>query len=301
MPFRIVAITASLWLASWGLVGCNSGVPAPEKGQVLAEVNKKQITVEEFNKEIEKIPPFIRPMFTQSDKGKREFLDDLITREVVFQEAGRQGLDKDPEYLKRLEEFQRNALLEVLLKKEVEDKASVTEEEVKQYYAAHKEEYRDDKVRASHILVKTEEEARAVEQELKKGRSFAELAKKHSTDAASKKSGGDLGEFSRGQMIPEFERAAFTLKKGEMSGIVRSEYGYHLIKVTDRKEGKLQEITQVSGQIRQKLVRDRQRQVFEAWIAGLKKAATIHVNDELLKSAGGGAAGEAPAAKPKGE
>jgi peptidyl-prolyl cis-trans isomerase C len=279
-------------------------VPTPEKGQVLAEVNKKPITVEEFHKELEKIPPFIRPMFTQSEKGKREFLDDLITREVVYQEAKRQELEKDPEYLKRLEEFQRNALLEALLKKEVEDKAPVADEEVKQFYAAHKEEYRDDKVRASHILVKTEEEAKSVEQEIKKGRSFAELAKKHSTDAASRKTGGDLGEFSRGQMIPEFERAAFTLKKGEMSGIVRSEYGYHLIKVTDRKEGKLQELAQVSGQIRQKLVREKQRQIFEAWIAGLKKAAGIHVNDELLKSAGGGAppqAGEAPAAKPKGE
>lgn len=298
MQIPLIAILATASLALIGFPGCDTQVPTPEKGQVLAEVNKKQITVEEFSKEIEKIPPFIRPMFTQSDKGKREFLDDLITREVVFQEAGRQGLDKDPEYLKRLEEFQRNALLEVLLKKEVEDKASVTEEEVKQYYAAHKEEFRDDKVRASHILVRTEEEARAVEQELKKGRSFAELAKKHSTDAASKKSGGDLGEFSRGQMIPEFERVAFTLKKGEMSGIVRSEYGYHLIKVMDRKEGKLQEITQVSGQIRQKLQRDKQRQVFEAWIDGLKKAASIRINEDLLKTA---APAQAPAAPPKGE
>lgn len=87
-------------------------------------------------------------------------------------------------------------------------------------------------VKASHILVKTEDEAKRILEELKKGASFAKLAQEKS-ECPSKKKGGDLGWFGRGKMVPEFEKAAFALKKGELSGIVKTKFGYHIIKVTD--------------------------------------------------------------------
>ncbi len=87
-------------------------------------------------------------------------------------------------------------------------------------------------VKASHILVKTEDEAKRILEELKKGVSFAKLAQEKS-ECPSKKKGGDLGWFGRGKMVPEFEKAAFALKKGEQSGIVKTKFGYHIIKVTD--------------------------------------------------------------------
>ena len=90
------------------------------------------------------------------------------------------------------------------------------------------------KVKASHILVKTESEARKILDELKKGANFAKLAKQVS-ECPSKKKGGDLGWFGRGAMVREFEKAAFSLKKGEMSDIVKTQFGYHIIKVTDTK------------------------------------------------------------------
>lgn len=89
-------------------------------------------------------------------------------------------------------------------------------------------------VKASHILVKKRSEAEKILEELKKGASFAELAKNHS-ECPSKKRGGDLGWFGRGKMVPEFEKAAFSLKKGELSDIVKTQFGYHIIKVTDTK------------------------------------------------------------------
>ncbi|KYK36045.1 MAG: peptidyl-prolyl cis-trans isomerase [Theionarchaea archaeon] len=89
-------------------------------------------------------------------------------------------------------------------------------------------------VKASHILVKKRSEAEKILEELKKGASFAELAKKHS-ECPSRKRGGDLGWFGRGKMVPEFEEAAFSLKKGELSDIVKTQFGYHIIKATDTK------------------------------------------------------------------
>lgn len=90
------------------------------------------------------------------------------------------------------------------------------------------------KVRASHILVSSQEKAKSILEEIKKGADFAKLAKKHSECPSSKK-GGDLGFFSKGRMVPEFEKAAFSLNPGEVSGPVKTEFGYHLIKVTGRK------------------------------------------------------------------
>jgi parvulin-like peptidyl-prolyl isomerase len=89
-------------------------------------------------------------------------------------------------------------------------------------------------VKASHILVKTKSEAEKILDELKKGASFSKLAQQHS-ECPSKKKGGDLGWFGRGRMVPEFEKAAFSLKKGELSDIVKTQFGYHIIKVTDTK------------------------------------------------------------------
>jgi parvulin-like peptidyl-prolyl isomerase len=89
-------------------------------------------------------------------------------------------------------------------------------------------------VRASHILVKKQSDAKKIMEDLKKGSSFSELAKTHS-QCPSRKRGGDLGWFGRGKMVPEFEKAAFSLKKGEISDLVKTQFGYHIIRVTDTK------------------------------------------------------------------
>ncbi|WP_255547842.1 peptidylprolyl isomerase [Crassaminicella indica] len=112
---------------------------------------------------------------------------------------------------------------------------ALTDEKLKKYYDEHKEEYKDIQVRASHILVDQEEKAKELLKRVKNGEDFAKLAKENSKCSSSKK-GGDLGYFGRGKMLPEFEKAAFSLKVGEISDIVKTEYGYHIIKVTDRKE-----------------------------------------------------------------
>jgi len=111
------------------------------------------------------------------------------------------------------------------------------EQDSKEYYEANKDLFKFDEVTASHILVEDEKTAKEVLEKLEAGEKFEDLAGEYSTDPGSKDNGGDLGTFGRGQMVPEFENAVFALKPGEISDIVKSDYGYHIIKLTDRNQG----------------------------------------------------------------
>jgi len=261
------------------LLGC-----AKQKGEVLVSFNGGRITLDEFNKELSKMPEFARGIY-EGPEGKRKFLDDLISRELIYIEAKKRNIDKDKEYLDMVERFKRDALLEVLLKREVEDKARVEDSELRAYYDSHPEEFRlNEEVRASHILVKTEAEARDVIKRLKGGADFARLAMEVSQDPGSAKKGGDLGYFGRGKMIPEFDRAVFKLKEGELSEPVKTEFGYHIIKLTGRRPGQLVEYSKISEILRQRLTREKQKKVFEEWVSGLKKDAKIEIKEDVFKS-----------------
>lgn len=261
------------------LLGC-----AKERGEVLVNLNGGKITVDEFNKELNKIPEFAKSIF-EGPEGKRKFLDDLINRELIYLDAKKKNIDKDKEYLDMVERFKKDALLEVLLKREVEDKAKVEDSELKAYYDSNPEEFRlNEEVKASHILVKTEAEAGDVIKKLKGGADFAKLAMEVSQDPGSAKRGGDLGFFGRGKMIPEIENAAFKLKEGELSEPVKTQFGYHIIKLTGRKPGQLVEFSKVSEILRQRLIREKQKKVFEEWVSGLRKKAKIQINEEAFKS-----------------
>ena len=108
------------------------------------------------------------------------------------------------------------------------------------------------------------------------------MAKDVSLDPGSKGKGGDLGFFSRGQMVPEFEQVAFSLPAGKVSPPVKTQFGYHLIKVTKKKEGKPQEYEEVAAHLRQRLLREKQKAAFDSWVGGLKTAAKITVNEGAL-------------------
>lgn len=261
------------------LLGC-----AKEKGDVLVNFDGGKITVEEFKNEINKVPEFAKGIF-EGPEGKRKFLDDLISRELIYLDAKKKKIDKDKEYLDMIERFKKDAMLEILLKREIEDKAKVDESELKAYYDANPQEFRlNEEIRASHILVKTEEEAKDVLKKLKEGADFKKLAMELSQDPGTSKKGGDLGYFGKGKMNPEFERAAIKLKEGELSEPVRTNFGYHIIKLTGRKQGQLVEYTKVTEILRQRLTREKQKKVFEEWVAGLKKDAKININEQALKS-----------------
>ncbi|UCE80208.1 MAG: peptidylprolyl isomerase [Nitrospiraceae bacterium] len=210
----------------------------------------------------------------------------MVKKELLYQEAIKKGLEKDAEYQKRLEEFKKLTLISALFEQEVLEKSTVSDQEIRDFFESHQAEFSaPHEIKASHILVKTEEEAKQVLQRLKEGERFSEVAKAVSIDTASAVKGGDLGYFSRGQMVPEFEDAAFHLNTGEVSDPVKTPFGYHIIKVLDVKTGPAVEFEKVKDMIVQKITSDKQKTVFDTYIEDIKKKYKVTINTDSLAKA----------------
>jgi parvulin-like peptidyl-prolyl isomerase/Tfp pilus assembly protein PilF len=153
-----------------------------------------------------------------------------------------------------------------------------TDEDLLTYFEKNIAQYdQPEEIRASHILVEDEKEAEDVLKQLKQGADFAELAKGYSTDTATAENGGDLGWFGRRKMVPEFEEVAFALEIGETSGIVKTDYGYHIIKLTDRKEAHTPTLDEVKDQVLKDYQNDVGNERFNAWYEEVSKQAQIEV------------------------
>lgn len=212
-------------------------------------------------------------------------IDGLISQELIYADAKKEGVLESTEYKKELEKVLERVKVQLASKvweKRQFDKVKVNEKDIKAYYKANPEEFAEkSKVRASHILVKTEAEAKEIIKELgslKDGAlnaKFAELAKAKSTGPSGPK-GGDLGFFGQGQMVPAFNDAAFAMKKGELSKTpVKSQFGYHVILVTDKQEAKNLSFDEVKGFIEQKLKVEAFKEQMQAKMEDLKKKAKI--------------------------
>ncbi len=290
-------------MVSLVVTGCAKQKEA-KSGIVVAKVGSETITQDDIAMELKTLPEQIQGIF-KGPEGTAKFVDELVKREILYQEAKKKGLESNADYKKKVEDFKKITIISALLEKEVEEKAKVSDEDAKNYYDKHKEEFvANSQIKASHILVKTEDEAKKIIEELKKGGNFAKLAKAKSIDPGSAKNGGDLGLFSRGQMVPEFEKAAFASKIGEVTGPVKTQFGYHIIKVAEKKEGTPVEFDKIKKHISQKLTADKQKEVFDSYINGLKSSYKVDIDkDALAKIAGEGSPAEAKpaqeAAKPE--
>lgn len=256
---------------------------AKKEGKTLAEVNGNVITTQDFQTEIDRLPPYLKPM-VQSSEGKKELLDSMVVREIILEQARKDGIDKDKEVADRMEDLRKRLIVETYLKRKVEKEAQISDAEMKKFYDENKEKFKTgDQVKASHILVKTEKEAADVLAKLKAGAKFDELAKKFSTDSSAAK-GGELGWFSKGAMVPEFEKVAFGLKEGETSGIVKTQFGYHIIMVTGKRPAGITPYEEVKEQIRANLLPTKQQEIFTKMKDELKKSAKISIKEDVLKN-----------------
>jgi peptidyl-prolyl cis-trans isomerase C len=274
---RIVAVT----MLVCALVAC-SKKDAGQKGPYLAKIDTTAITQADFDREFKALPDYARQIFTDAS-GREKFLNEIINKELLYKEAIKKGFDKSPEFSKKMEEFKKLTLVSEVFEKEIMAKARVSDQDIKDYYDKNKDSFViATEIRASHILVKTEEEAQKVLARLKKGEKFEAIAKAVSLDAASAKNGGDVGFFKKGHMVPEFERAAASLKVGEISMPVKTQFGYHIIKLTDKKTGAPIEFEKVRDLISQKLSGEKQKEAFDVYITELKKTYKIDINKDAL-------------------
>lgn len=285
MSVEHVVRVGAVMILALSLFACKPG-PTGEtkkKGDVLAEVNGKAITTEDFKSEVDRLPPYLRPM-VQSNEGKKELLDSMVVREIILEQAKKDGIDKSKEVADRLEDMRKRLIVETFLKKKVEKEAQVSDADMRKFYDENKEKFKSgEQVKASHILVKSEKEAQDILAQLKSGASFEELAKKYSTDSSASK-GGDLGWFPQGAMVPEFEKVAFSLKEGETSGVVKTNFGYHIIKVTGKRPAGIRSFDEVKEQIKSTLLPTKQQEVFQKMKEELKKTSKVSIKEDVLKN-----------------
>lgn len=237
------------------------GVPAPKPAavppdKVVLTIGDEKMTAGEFDQLVEALPEQVR--VAARGPNKRQFAEQLVRIKIMSHEARKRKLDESPT-VQRQFELQKENLLANVLFQEMTANVKVDEVTAQQYYEQHKSEY--ESVHARHILVRfkgsqlplaagkkelTDEEALAKTQEIRKkilaGEDFAALAKTDSDDVQTGAKGGDLGTFKHGQMVPEFEQAAFSLPVGQVSEPVKSKFGYHLIKVEQHETKTFQEV-----------------------------------------------------------
>lgn len=219
--------------------------------------------------------------------GKRQFAEDYLRMKMLAAEGMKSGLDKSADVVAQLNLMRENLVANAQLKK-IEEGIKISDDDLKKTYDANKNQY--EQVKARHILVAfkgspaaqagkpelTEEQAKAKAEDLRKqitgGAKFEELAQKESDDVGSGAQGGDLGEFSRGQMVPEFEKAAFEAKVGDVTPVVRTQFGYHIIKVDSHGSTPFEEV-------KANLERTERQQRLQAELEKMKSSAKATFNE----------------------
>ena len=282
-----------LGLASAAVTGCLAmvlfaGLPAraDDANPVLAKVNGSEIRQSDLVLAEEELGPSLAQMDPATKKDN--VLSFLIDMKIVAKAAEDKKVENSEDFKKRLAFTRNRLLMDSLLASE--GKAATTDEAMKKVYEdASKQITGEQEVHARHILVETEDEAKAVEEELKKGADFAELAKKKSKDPGAS-DGGDLGFFTKDQMVPEFSAVAFALEPGKISDPVKSQFGWHIIKVEEKRNRKPPAFDQVKSQIETYVTRKAQAD----YVAKLRDAAKI----ERFVQAANTAKPDAAAAKP---
>src|SRR5262245_27441771 len=214
-------------------------------------------------------------------------IERMIDAKLIFEAGRKEKLDADDEVKKRVQQFEERVVQEIYLNRLIEKQ--VTEDALKKRYDAFvKANTAKEEISARHILVQTEAQAKEVLAELGKGADFAELARAKSIDPSAKQGGGDLGYFSKEEMVPEFSEAAFKMKDGETSKTpVKTQFGFHIIRVEARRTA-----AQPLEEVREKLMNDMSQEIMQGVVADLRKGAKI----EVFNLDGTPASSQAPAA-----
>lgn len=269
--FNITMVLA-LVLAAAGL--CGSAFAAIE----IAKIGSKSITDADVKGLLSNLPEGQRQQINGDPDTKARVVENIILEELFVAEAEKTGVSKDKEFQQTLERVRRQLLAQKYLQKTVQPK--LTNANIKGFYEKNKAKYSQDEVRAYHVLLKTEAEAKEVYTKAKAGEDFEVLAKKYSKDPSAAQNMGDLGFFTRSRMVPQFAEAAFAMKAGEISQPVKTPFGYHVIKVVEKKDGKPVKFDEVKGQVQDDLKNDSTNEI----IANLKKTNKVTVFEDKVKA-----------------
>jgi len=295
---RSVFVVSALFLAA----GCDK-----KSGPVVAQVGSTPITLEEVQKRLRDTPPAYQH-YVGTAEGRKQYLQLIVREKTVLTKARQDGMDNDPSYKKavagfkerqtqQLEDYKNTLMVESYLQKLRGKDLAVTDAEVQAYYDAHRAPYdHPQEISAAHILVNTLEEAQQVLSRLKAGEPFEKIARDVSRDPASAAQGGRLAPFRHGTLVPEFEQAAFALKKGQVSAVVQTQFGFHIIKKIGQADLPPRPYADFKEDIRRQLERSK----FDQWVMKQETELGVKIDEPtaaLLSLPPAGQAGN-PAGEP---
>ncbi|MCE5300277.1 MAG: peptidylprolyl isomerase [Spirochaetia bacterium] len=209
---------------------------------------------------------------------EKEFITYIVNKKLMAMEARKLGYAERADLKTKYEWDFDDILSHVYFTENVETKSKVGEKEAREYYDKHTGDFVE--IRAQHILVKNKSMAESIAKRVASGEAFDELARKYSEDATTKEKGGDLGFFTKGVMVQEFEDAAFSMGDGQISQPVRTTYGYHVIKVNERKKYTYDES---KDRIIKLIQEKKQQKIFDDVLSGLKKKYKVTINQDVVK------------------
>jgi len=272
----------------------SQGVSSSDTGAVLAQVDGEIITVKAFNSSFTENAGSQK--YRMNRPGlKEEKLNKMIDDILIEKEAVRRALDKDKEIQQKLERYKSRIIKLKLFSEVVKERSAISPEEIQAYYDKNKVRYtQSEKIKARQILIhlppNADEEksgaakskAEQILKQIQAGEDFAELAKKNSEGPAAKR-GGDLGYFTRGRMIKEVDEVVFALTNiGDVSDIIKSKYGYHILKLEERQPAREMGLEEVKDRIVRQLKSKKRRDIEKSFMEELRQKASIEINDVYL-------------------
>src|SRR4030042_2091786 len=263
--------------------------------EILAKIGNKKITMTDLNRIIGSQEPEQQKIIENNPQIKQSIRWNIVQGTVVSDIAKKKGFNKKPEIKNQIELMINNFLTAVYLQKEIVEKITINDDKAHAYYKDHPEIFKTpEKIRVKHILIKvaasaSDEEKKKASQKaeevlikIKGGEDFSKLASEISDDPGTKEKGGGLDFFSKGTMVPAFEEAAFSLKPGEISGIIETEYGYHIIKMEEKKEALLEPYENIKDKVKDQALQEIRKSAVTEFLEKAVKDARVEVFPERI-------------------
>ena len=245
------------------------------ENKVLAIVNGSEITEKDVKRSLGRFPQETQEHY-KTEEGKKEFLEQMINFELIYNYALDSDMENDKDYIEQVQLIEKDVLIQIGVKNIMAD-IDITQEEIQKYYEDNSQLFKSEETAsAKHILVDTIEQMQEVKAEIDNGMSFEEAAQKHSK-CPSAAQGGSLGSFTRGRMVPEFEKAAFELEIGEISEPVKTQFGYHLIQLDEKNSEEVNSLEESKHTIMENISHQKQNEKYMSSIADLKNKYDIEI------------------------
>ena len=245
------------------------------ESKVMATVNGVEILESDVDRFIDLMGNRALPY--KNPEGKKQLCEELVKQELIIQDCYSRKLHESEDYLKEINEIKRSILAKHFLN-ELFDDISSTDEEIREYYEENKNLFKSKYTfKAKHILVESEEKASELKKLCENGEEFEELAKSHSM-CPSKEVGGDLGEFTQGQMVLEFENACIDAEVGKVTNPVKTQFGYHLIKLEEKKDPEQLQMESVKDEIEKSIIKAKEQ------VAYVKKMDTLMKDSKIERN-----------------